>query len=87
MLLVTYAVLWILAGSDVTDSAVFFDIGGVFFVEYSADLARTGLSADAIWGFPEFGGAVWGIRVVRSILFLDLSRRHLFWEAAICELL
>ncbi|CAE7207415.1 Ermp1 [Symbiodinium pilosum] len=27
-------------GSDVTDSAVFFDIGGVFFVEYSADLAR-----------------------------------------------
>ncbi|CAE7211494.1 Ermp1, partial [Symbiodinium microadriaticum] len=27
-------------GDDVSDSAVFFDVGGTFFVEYSADLAR-----------------------------------------------
>ena len=70
-----------------TDSAVFFDIGGVFFVEYSADLARTGSSADAIWGFPKIRGTIWEIQIIRSILFLDLSWRHLFREAAICELL
>jgi len=29
------------AGADVTDAAVFFDIGGVFFVHYSASFART----------------------------------------------
>ena len=29
-----------MTGDDVSDSAVFFDVGGTFFVEYSADLAR-----------------------------------------------